>query len=360
MNNTFDSKGGEQNTAQGDHATGRLERLNNKLHWLWKHPEVTWSGTGVYVVSLVVASGVAAASWCFWPKESSQPPQANTISVTGNNSGTVVIAGGNVAVTNGMSSEEAAKLARELLGPQLSAKDEQIKALTEAITALAKADAPAKSINEALQELGKGNRWQAQAIFAEVLRSKEAEGRKANKEAAAAARHLGALAYMNDTKAALAAYQKAVQLDPDNADGWIWLGNLLERTEELAQAEEAFRKALALSKAHQEQAWAYGGLGIVYLKHGELDKAEEMHRKSLALHEALGSMEKMAGNYGNLGSVYLKRGELDKAEAAWNNSLSLFQKMGDHPNAKTVQGVLDELAQHRASQPAPPAANPRR
>jgi len=39
-----------------------------------------------------------------------------------------------------------------------------------------------------------------------VLKTKEAEGRQANKEAAAAARHLGALAYLHDTNGALAAY----------------------------------------------------------------------------------------------------------------------------------------------------------
>ncbi|CAK8720504.1 MAG: TPR repeat-containing protein [Candidatus Electronema aureum] len=149
---------------------------------------------------------------------------------------------------------------------QIADKNQQLKALTEAITALSKTGAPVKSINEALQELEQGNTTQAQAIFAEVLRSKEAEGQKANKEAAAAARHLGALAYMNDTKAALAAYQKAVQLDPDNAAGWTWLGHLFCRTGELAQAEEAYRKVLALAEAHQnqdEQAAALGKLGIV-------------------------------------------------------------------------------------------------
>jgi tetratricopeptide (TPR) repeat protein len=380
---------------------------------------------------------------------------------------------------------DAAKLARELVGPQLEAKDEQIKALTEAITALAKADAPAKSINDALQALQQGDTAKAQAIFAEVLRSKEAEGRQANKEAAAAACHLGALAYMNNPKEALAAYQKAVQLDPDNADGWNMLGRLLTRTGKLAQAEEAYRKVLALGEARQDKEWQakaignlglvastrgeldkaeemhrkaqeiyqalghkegiaagysnlgevcqirgeldkaeemyrksleisealglkegmaliYGNLGSVASTRGELDKAEEMYRKALALNEALGSKEGMALNYGNLGLVYEKRGELDKAEemyrksleisealglkeataaiytnlgsvyakrgnlaqaeAAWKQSLSLYQEMGamQHPYAKNVQQWIDDLAQERASQPAPPTASPRR
>ncbi len=440
MGNTFDNKDGEQNIAQGRNAIGK--QLNNCIS-----------------------------------TEGDQAP--------------AIHAGGNVTVTYGMSQAEAAEyaatLAAKLVEPlheQLSVKDEQIKALTEAITALSKVNAPAASINDALQELEQGNTAKAQAIFAEVLRTKEAEGRKANKEAAAAARHLGALAYMNDTKGALAAYRRAVELDPDDAAGWTWLGHLLHRTGELAQAEEAYRKVLALGEAHQdkeEQAWAlgnlgnvyqtrgeldkteemyrkalalnealgskegmaiqygnlgvvaytrgeldkaeemyrksleisealglkeatarqYGNLGIVYDIRGELDKAEEMYRKALALNEALGHKEGMAANYTNLGIVYKKRGDLDKAEemhrkaleldqalgckegmaahyanlgfvyeqrgnlaqaeAAWKQSLRLYQEMGamQHPDAKEVQQWLDELAQHRASQPVPPAANPR-
>jgi tetratricopeptide (TPR) repeat protein len=226
------------------------------------------------------------------------------------------------------------QVAEKLLAPlqgQLQAKDEQIKALTEAITALSKTGAPAASINAALQELEQGNTAKAQAIFAEVLRSKEAEGRQANKEAAAAARHLGALAYRNNPKEALLAYRKAVQLDPDNAAGWNMLGLLLTRTGELAQAEEAYRKVLALAEAHQdkeEQSAALGNLGIVYKTRGELDKAEEMYRKSLEISEALGLKEGMAQDYGNLGNVYQTRGELDKAEEMYRKSLEISEALG--------------------------------
>jgi tetratricopeptide (TPR) repeat protein len=241
---------------------------------------------------------------------------------------------------------------------QLSTKDEQIKALTEAVTALSKTGAPAKSINDALQALEQGHTDKAKAIFAEVLKSKEAEGKQANKEAAAAARHLGALAYMNNPKEALVAYQKAVQLDPDNADGWNQLGLLLKRTGELAQAEEAFHKVLALAEAHQdkaEQAWAYGNLGIVYKTRGELDKAEEMHRKALELDKALGSKEGMALDYGNLGNVYYIRGEMDKAEEMYRKSLEISEALdrkegmanqyGNLGNVYKTRGDLDKAVE---------------
>ncbi len=242
----------------------------------------------------------------------------------------------------------------EMLYAQLDTKDqqisnhaEQIKALTKVVTALSKTDAPAKRINEALRALEQGDTKQAQAIFAEVLRTKEAEGRKANKEAAAAARHLGALAYMNDTKAALAAYRKAVALDPSNTVGWNQLGLLLNRTGEFYEAEEMYRKVLELNKAlgsKEGMATNYGNLGIVYQDCGDLDKAEEMHRKSLELDKTLGNKEGIAKDYGNLGIVYAKRGDLDKAEGLYRKALVLNEALDNREYMAANYGNLGNVS----------------
>ncbi|CAK8723233.1 hypothetical protein GMJAKD_12505 [Candidatus Electrothrix aarhusensis] len=76
MNNQFESKDEE--------AAGKQEKVKQKLRWLRSHPEVTWSGAGIYVVSLIVAAGIALASWHFWP-EASPPPKQNSASTTGGN-----------------------------------------------------------------------------------------------------------------------------------------------------------------------------------------------------------------------------------------------------------------------------------
>ncbi len=345
MNDTFNSKDGEQNIAQGRNAIGK--QINNFFCRL-----------------------------------------LGRISTQGSNS-PAIQAGGNVAVTYGLSADDAVKLAKELAAGQLAAKDEQIKALTEAITALARTGAPAANIQAAEQALQHGDTEKAKAIFAEVLKTKEAEGKQAIKEAAAAARHLGALAFLHDTNGALAAYRKAVELAPDNADGWNMLGHLLRRTGELTQAEDAYHKVLALGEEQQDKDWQakaignfgivygergeldkaetmfrksldisealelkeataklYGNLGLLYRRRGDLVKAEEMHRKSLAISEPLSHKEVIAANYNNLGIVYEQRGNLDQAESAWKNSLRLFQEM-NMPDAKKVQQWLDDLAQQR-------------
>ena len=236
---------------------------------------------------------------------------------------------------------------------QLESQEEQIKALTEAVTALARADAPAKSVNDALRALEQGDTKQAQAIFADVLNSKEAEGRKVNKEAAAAARHLGALAYMNDIKVALAAYRKVVKLDPDNAEDWNRLGHLFHRTGQIKEAEKAYRRVLALGEAHkdkEEQAAAYGNLGIVYRALGDLSQTEQLHEKALKVYKDLGSKEGMANQYSGLGLVYTERGELNKAKEMHREALAIHEDLDsregmaqDYNNLGLVYYAHDEL-----------------
>ena len=71
-------------------------------------------------------------------------------------------------------------------------------------------------------------------------------GADARKVAAMAARQLGALDFDHDTDKAIAAYREAVDLDPENADGWNHLGHLLRRTGDLDGAEHAYGQVLSL------------------------------------------------------------------------------------------------------------------
>ena len=222
---------------------------------------------------------------------------------------------------------------------------DQIKALTASITALAQQkDQPDASpgIKEALKKLAEGNTQEAEAIFQTITDRKKAD----IQEAAAAYRHLGALAFLHDTQKALDAYRRATQLDPQNIEGWNQLGHLLKRTGQLEKAEAAYQRVLALSEKRNDQSWiaaAYGNLGILYQIRGELAQAEAMYQKSLALNEALGRKEGMANQYGNLGILYQIRGELAQAEAMYQKSLALFREIGAEPQIKQVQEALEAL-----------------
>ncbi len=188
-------------------------------------------------------------------------------------------------------------------------------------------------IDEALTQLGAGDTAKAEEIFRRVLERRRAEGQGAFKEAAAAARHLGALAFLHDTDAALRAYTQAVEFDPDDADGWNQLGHLRHRVGNLDGAVEAFERVLRLGNAVDDKtviAIAYGNLGLIYETRGDLDAAEEHHRKALALNEELGDKEGIAVAHCNLGEMCLKNGDIDVAEEHNRKSLVLFKQRINH------------------------------
>ncbi len=223
---------------------------------------------------------------------------------------------------------------------------ETIRELTSAVEALAeereKADAP-PGIDAALKQLAEGETKAAESIFEQVLEQKKAEGEGAYKEAAAAARHLGALAFLHDTQKALSAYVQAVELDPENPHGWNVLGLLQDRLGNLDSAIKAFERVLALGNKADDKAVvaaAYGNLGLVYETRRDLAKAEEYHRKSLAIEKGLGRKEGMANQYGNLGNVYQARGDLAKAEEYFLKSLALDEELGRKEGVAKTYGNL--------------------
>ncbi|MEO5353379.1 MAG: tetratricopeptide repeat protein [Magnetococcus sp. XQGC-1] len=206
---------------------------------------------------------------------------------------------------------------------------EQVKSLTEAVTALQLEKGP--GVQDALAKLGQGDTTAAVQLFRDVKERKASQGKASLKEAAEAARHEGALAFLSDTQTALTAYRQAVEYDPDNVAGWNQLGHLLYRTGALAQAEESYRRVLNLGETKQDKeaiAIAYGNLGILYQTRGELDRAEEMYKMSLLIDELLDRREGMANQYGNLGLLYQTCGDLDRAEGMYKKSLAINESLG--------------------------------
>ncbi len=171
-------------------------------------------------------------------------------------------------------------------------------------------------------------------------------------------RHIGALTFLSDTQKALAAYEKATALDPDNPEGWRYLGELLYRLGDYIEARKHFERLRAageLALDGKAQCMAYLRLGWIESDLGNLALAEELQRQSLQLATAEGWQEGMAAPtaisatstkrgaistaprtcsykslklergiwaarrawpraYGNLGTIYQTRGDLDRAE----------------------------------------------
>jgi tetratricopeptide (TPR) repeat protein len=182
--------------------------------------------------------------------------------------------------------------------------------------------------------------------------------------------HLGALVFLQDTRKALAAFEKAVALDPREPEGWRGLGGIHYRLGDLSAAERDFERLLELGLAsgdvrtqaiarlrlgwifadrgplakaigffeealrlsdrirwEEGVARACGNLGLVYFDQGDLVKAEDMQLVALKHFTELNLKEGMAATYGNLGNICEKRGDLAKAEAMHLEELNLNREL---------------------------------
>jgi tetratricopeptide (TPR) repeat protein len=219
----------------------------------------------------------------------------------------------------------------------------------------------------------------------------ESEGRSSLRTSAQYWRHIGALAFLHNTHKALAAYEKAVALDPSEPEGWRYLGELQYRLGDIANADRSFTHLAELGKSTNDRrtqsmgclrlgwiaryctgdlakaetlivdalrlaelaAWqegvarAYTNLGNVYYTRGDLGNAEEMQHKALALDEEVGNKEGMASVYGNLGNVYSARGDLGKAEEMQRKALALNEVLGHREGMANAYVNLGNIHQSR-------------
>ncbi len=200
----------------------------------------------------------------------------------------------------------------------INAREQEIAALKAAVAAVRDQSGP--GVAEALSRLEQGDSAAAEKLFSEVLERLEREGREALDqgreklaEAATAARHIGAMAFLHDTDKALEAYAKAVELDPDNAEGWNRRGHLLMRIGDLPGADEAYGRVMELG---------------------------EMAGDLTLIAATTGSKEGVASEYANLGALQEQRGDREGACAHWARAVALFAEVGAKPSEDEVRGWM--------------------
>ena len=115
--------------------------------------------------------------------------------------------------------------------------------------------------------------------------------------------------------------QKAIQLNPNDPDTYINLGNALQEQGELTPAIASYNTALQLKPSYPE---AHNNLGTALQEQGELTAAIASFKKALQLNpnnpDALN----------NLGTVLQEQGNLDAAIASYDSALKLKP---NHPDA---------------------------
>jgi tetratricopeptide (TPR) repeat protein len=145
-------------------------------------------------------------------------------------------------------------------------------------------------------------------------------------------RHIGALAFLQDTQKALAAYKKAVELDKTNPDGWRYLGELYYRLGHQNMARDAFRHLQKLAvNSCEPQTQVIANLRVSWLEKlcGNLPEAERLVAEALTIATEAGWLEGMARASRTLGNIALDKDDLVQAEALHLESLKLEEERGN-------------------------------
>ena len=126
---------------------------------------------------------------------------------------------------------------------------------------------------------------------------------------------LGAVLKQTDrVSEAVFAGQKAVEINPEDAEAHNNLGNTLQELGRLEEAEASYRQAIALKPGYAE---AHSNLGNTLKELGRLDEAEASYAQAIAM------KPDFAEAHGNLGNTLQELGRLDEAEASYTQAIAL-------------------------------------
>jgi protein O-GlcNAc transferase len=114
--------------------------------------------------------------------------------------------------------------------------------------------------------------------------------------------------------------QKAVELDPNNADAYNNLGIISKEEGRLDEAVIYLKKAICLDT---KNALAYNNLGAVFQEKEKYDEALTLFQKALQLNPGFSDA------YYNLGTVFLKEENLDGAIMCFQKAINLNPRLLD-------------------------------
>ena len=115
---------------------------------------------------------------------------------------------------------------------------------------------------------------------------------------------------------AVFAFQKAIRVEPDFADTYSNLGNVLKDLGKPKEAVEAFNKAVSLNPDFAE---AYFNKGNVLKDQGRPEEAIEAYK------DALSRKPNYAKAYNNMGNALKDQGKLEEAIEAYKKAISKQQ-----------------------------------
>jgi tetratricopeptide (TPR) repeat protein len=192
----------------------------------------------------------------------------------------------------------------------------------------------------ALQALSQGNTCPAETLLKSFIQTDQLS----TKYQAQTYRHLGAFAYLNNRKQAFDAYQRAIELDPNNVNGW----NRIATLSKTDNAEAIYQRIIQLKTPQQSQneiAIAYGNLGVIYKSQGKLNKAINAYQHALTIYQALDNHQGMATQYANLGVISQTCEKLEEARDYYQKLLTLEKHLNHEKGIASAYGSLGAVYQ---------------
>ncbi len=169
-----------------------------------------------------------------------------------------------------------------------------------------------------------------------LLYQKSASLLKMKEEKAAAWNSLGNIyRHLNEYENALSAYQKADEIDPQNAGRhgtmdlaslepnsrsaqvWLELGNLFFKSGAYKEAADAYTNTV---KIDPSSGWAYSNLAMSLVFQGKHQEAVSVYLKSIELFD---NDKDKAVTWNRLGNVYRKMNDEDNARKAYQTAVKL-------------------------------------
>jgi tetratricopeptide (TPR) repeat protein len=170
-----------------------------------------------------------------------------------------------------------------------------------------------------------------------------------------------------EVDSARAAYERSLDIDPNEPVNWFNLGNILRAKSQFDEAAGAYEKAIALDPQHLD---SHNNLGMTYRDLGDDNEAIEIYRKAKAfapnnaiLNFNLGQALLVVGNsaeaneqletfrknwegdtslvHYHLGNAYYQSGLLQKADTEY--SAFLLKWRGDEGIRASVEGFLKSI-----------------